>query len=61
MLGRILRVLLLMLLAGFVVHRLFSREQKHTIHYWVRVFAYSLLAVSALMLIWRLMQYFWMG
>ena len=56
MIGRILRVLMLMAVAALIINRLFSRQHKRNIHYWVRLIAYSFLAVSVLLLLWQWWQ-----
>ncbi len=53
MIGRILRVLMLMAVAALIINRLFSRQHKRSIHYWVRLIAYSFLTVSVLLLLWQ--------
>ncbi|MDO5686469.1 MAG: hypothetical protein Q4G42_03645 [Neisseria sp.] len=61
MIGRVIRVAFVLMLVAFVVHRLVSREHKHTIHEWVRVTAVVLVITAAVLLLWRMLQYWLAG
>ena len=54
MIGRLFRLFLLLALLALLVRYLFSRRQKHSLHFWIRSLAIGLLAAAALAAAWHL-------
>lgn len=56
MLGRILRIFLIIAVVLIIINRLFSRSQKREMTFWVSVLAYAFLGVSVVALIVQLVR-----
>lgn len=59
MLGRILRIFLIIALLLIIINRLFSRSQKREMTFWVSVLAYAFLGVSVVALFVQLFRVFY--
>ncbi|WP_156956504.1 protein MIGRI [Stenoxybacter acetivorans] len=55
MIGRLIRIALILSLIILLLNRLFSRRQKQELHFWVKITAAALLLVSAAALLWHMM------
>ncbi|MBP6345490.1 hypothetical protein AB8Q18_11095 [Neisseriaceae bacterium CLB008] len=58
MLGRILRIFLIIAVVLIIINRLFSRSQKREMTFWVSVLAYAFLGVSVVALALQLFRAF---
>ncbi|MBP6116342.1 MAG: hypothetical protein KBC57_10780 [Neisseriaceae bacterium] len=56
MLGRVLRIFLIIAVVLIIINRLFSRSQKREMTFWVSVLAYAFLGVSAIALVIQLFR-----
>ncbi len=59
MLGRLLRIFLIIAILLIVINRLFSRRQKREMTFWVSLLAYGFLGVSVVALLVQLFKGFY--
>lgn len=59
MLGRMLRIFLIIAIVLIIINRLFSRTQKREMTFWVSVLAYAFLGVSVIALLVQLIRVFY--
>lgn len=57
MIGRLIRIALILGLLALVVHRLFNRRQKQTVYFWVKAIAIGLLTASLLAVLAALLHW----
>lgn len=57
MIGRLIRIALILGLMALVVHRLFNRAQQQTVYFWVKAIAVGLLTASALAVLMSLLYW----
>ncbi len=61
MLGRILRIFLIIAIMLIIINRLFSRQQKREMTFWVSILAYAFLGVSVVALLVQLFKGFYVS